>query len=190
MFKMYLPYSSTNASAACLHDDLLWQQLHEVSLLCQAIADSDERTKLLGVRQWRGYEGFLANYTHRMQIEAQKRGLGSWLDEWQDSPYARVWAVIRRAGFNPASRPPRWVGGEWFLQSNRSELIRINPEHYAQRFPTTPMEMPFLFPQNHPEGRFDYTVAVSRRDNELYQAGERVIPDRYMDYLVTKGLLG
>lgn len=188
MLKVYLPYSSTNASAECLDDDLLWQQLHEVPLLCQAIADSDERTKLLVVRQWRGYEGFLANYTHRMQIEAQKRELGHWLDEWRTSPYAEVWAIIRKAGFNPASKPPRWVGGHWFLASNRSELIRVNPTHYAQRFPTTPMEMPFLFPQNTP-GKFDYTVAMSRRDSDLLYAQERTIPLAWYPYLLEKGLV-
>lgn len=187
MFKVYVPYSDTTKSARCLHDDLLWQQLHDVPLLAQAIADSNERTKLLCVRQWRGYEGFLANYVHRMQIEAQKRGLGDWLDEWQNSPYAETWKVIRKAKFNPASRPPRWIGGHWFLASNRSELIRINPEHYAHQFPTTPLEMPFLYPQNIP-GRFDYTVAVSRRDGDLLYAQERIIPLPWYQHLLEKGL--
>lgn len=187
MFKVYVPYSDTTKSARCFDDDLLWQQLHDVPLLVQAIADSNERTKLLCVRQWRGYEGYLANFVHRMQIEAQKRALGSWLDEWQDSPHAEIWAVIRKAGFNPASRPPRWIGGHWFLASNRSELIRVRPEHYAHQFPTTPLEMPFLFPQN--TEAFDYTVAMSRRDAGMYENGERVIPDQFLGHLATKGIM-
>jgi hypothetical protein len=187
MFPVYLPYSSTNASAACLDDDLLWQQLHEVPLLMQAIAFGSDRTRLLCVRQWRGYEGFLANYTHRMQIEAQKRGLGMWLDEWQTSPYAQVWKVIREAGFNPASRAPRWAGGHWFLESQRSNLIRIAPEHYAHQFPTARLDMPLLYPQNTP-GAFDYTVEMSRKDREHYWRGERIIPDEYLPHLVTKGI--
>lgn len=188
MFTVYMPYSATTASAECLDDDLLWQQLHQVPLLVEAIADHDVFSRRMDARQWRGYEGFLANYTHRMQIEAQKRGLGSWLDEWQDSPYAEVWAVIRRAGFNPASRPPRWIGGEWFLHSNRSQLIRLNPTHYAQRFPTTPMEMPFLIPQNIP-GQFDYTIQVSKRDSDLLEDHERVIPAPFVEHVRAKGLL-
>lgn len=187
MFKVYVPYSATLASARCLDDDLLWQQLHNVPLLVQAIADSDERTRLLCVKQWRGYEGYLANYTHKMQIEAQMRGLGEWLDEWRSSPYARVWSLIREEGFNPAPRPPRWIGGEWFLASNRSELIRINPEHYAHQFPTTPLEMPFLYPQNIP-GHFDYTIDISKRDREFLERDYRVIPFPYDGQVAMKGL--
>jgi hypothetical protein len=189
MFTVYTPFSDTTKSAQCLDDDLLWQQLHDVALLCQAIAeDLPGRSKLLAVRQWRGYEGYLANYTHRMQIEAQRRDLGVWEDEWQTSPYAQVWKVLRTAQFNPASRPPRWIGGHWFLASQRSNLIRLNPAHYAHQFPAVPLDMPLLYPQNHPEGRFDYTVAVSRRDRELYRSGERVIPFPYDGQVAMKGL--
>lgn len=188
MFTVYTPYSDTTKSARCLDDDLLWQQLHEMPLLCQAIADSIETTRLLVVRQWRGYEGFLANYTHRMQIEAQRRDLGVWDDEWQTSPYAQVWSVMRKAQFNPASRPPRWIGGHWFLESQRSNLIRLNPEHYAHQFPTARLDMPFLYPQNTPD-RFDYTVTMNRADRILCAGGELVIPGEYHENLATKGLL-
>lgn len=187
MLKVYMPYSDHLQSVAVLDDDLLWEQLDEAQLLCQALAMDAPNTKLLHVKQWRGYEGFLLLYLRRMQVECQKRGLGSWQDDQRYSPYARSWLLLGSAGKNTAPRPPRWIGGEWFLESNRSELIRLNPTHYAQRFPTTPLEMPFLFPQNTP-GRFDYTVAMSRRDAEMYWEGERVIPDRFMGHLATKGI--
>lgn len=185
MLKVYMPYSDHLKSVAVLDDDLLWSQLDEAQLLCQALAMDAPNTKLLHVKQWRGYEGFLLLYLRRMQVECQKRGLGSWQDDQRHSPYARSWLLLGSAGKNTAPRPPRWIGGEWFLQSNRSELIRINPEHYAQCFPTTPMEMPFLFPQNTP-GHFDYTITVSAQDWGLMRGGERVIPDRYIHYVEEK----
>lgn len=187
MFKVYVPYSDHLKSVACLDDDLLWNQLNDTVLLCQVLVDGTPRSKMLAYHQWSGYEGWLLLYIRRMQIEAQKRGLGSWQDDDRSSPYAEAWLVVSKAGLNQAPRAPRWVGGQWFLESQRSELIRINPEHYAQRFPTTPMEMPFLYPQNTP-GHFDYTVTTSLRDLELYNAGERVIPEQFIDYLASKGL--
>lgn len=190
MFTMYLPYSDTNASARCLDDDLLWQQLHDMPLLLKVLAHelTGQQSRLLCYNQWRGYEGFLANYTHRMQIEAQKRDLGHWLDEWRTSPYAQVWTVIREAGFNGASRAPRWVGGHWFLASQRSQLIRRNPAYYAHQFPTTPLDMPLLYPQNTP-GKFDYTISVSKRDSDRLEDHERVIPAPFVEHVRSKGLV-
>lgn len=187
MFKVYVPYSDHLKSVACLDDDLLWNQLTDTVLLCQAIVDAPENTKMLAVRQWRHYEGWLLLYIRRMQVEAQKRGLGSWLDDDGDSPYAEAFRLLRKAGKKLAPLAPRWIGGHWFLASQRSELIRIAPEHYAHQFPTTPLEMPFLYPQN--TKTFDYTVAVSRRDRELIDNHERVIPEPFIHHVNEKGLV-
>lgn len=190
MFKVYMPYSNHQESVAVLDDDLLWQQLHDTQNLVTAMAENLTRnqSRLLAVRQWSGYEGYLLLYLRRMQVEAQKRGLGSWIDDDRNSPYAVAWLKFSKKGRMLAPRPPRWVGGQWFLHSNRSELIRINPEHYAQRFPTTPMEMPFLYPQNTP-GSFDYTIDVSKRDSDLLEDHERVIPAPFVEHVRTKGLV-
>ena len=186
MFKVYVPYSDHLKSVACLHDDLLWQQLNDTVLLCQTLIDAPDNTKMLAVKQWRHYEGWLLLYLRRMQVEAQKRGLGSWLDDDGDSPYAEAWRLLRRANKKLAPLAPRWIGGHWFLASQRSELIRIAPEHYAHQFPTTPLEMPFLYPQN--TKTFDYTIDISKRDRDLLADGERIIPFPYDGQVVMKGL--
>jgi hypothetical protein len=187
MFKVYMQHSDHLKSVACFDDDLLYNQLFDVVNLIDALCMHAPDSTLLAVRQWRGYEGYLLLYLRRMQIEVQKRDLGSWLDDDRNSPYAVAWLKLGKAGNNLAPKPPRWVGGHWFLESNRSELIRINPEHYAHQFPAARMEMPYLFPQNVP-GRFDYTLEVSKKDRDLLDDMERVIPEEYIDFVAMKGL--
>ena len=187
MFKVYVPYSDHLKSVAVLDDDLLWQQLHDMQGLLAVLCEFAPRSRFLAVKQWRGYEGFLLLYLRRMQVECQKRDLGSWSDEDRDNPYASAWGMLARAGKKLAPLAPRWIGGHWFLASNRSELIRLNPTHYAQRFPTTPMEMPFLFPQN--TETFDYTISVSKQDSDLLEDHERVIPAPFVEHVRAKGLV-
>lgn len=186
MLKVYVPYSDHLKSVAVFDDDLLWNQLHDLQNLIVALCEHAPESRLLAVRQWRGYEGFLLLYLRRMQVECQKRDLDSWLDEDRTNPYALAWRRLRNAGKRLAPLAPRWIGGEWFLHSNRSALIRLAPEHYAYQFPTTPLDMPYLFPQN--TETFDYTVAMSRRDADLLWNQERVIPVQYYPHLVSKGL--
>jgi hypothetical protein len=188
MFKVYLSYSDHLKSVAVLDDDLLWQQLHDACGAVQVTCAATPKSKLLTARMWWGYEAWLTLYVRRLQVEAQRRGLGSWVDDERSSPYATAWLTLVGSGRPQAPKPPRWFGGLWFLEANRSELIRINPTHYAQRFPTARMELPYLWPQNRP-GRFDYTVEISRSDLELLQVGERVIPRDHLEYLATKGLM-
>lgn len=188
MFTIYHPHTNHHDSAACFDDDLLWNQLHDASLLCRALAEKAPKTMMLSLKQWRGYEGYLLLYIRQMQLEAQRRDLGSWFDDERKSPYANAWVHITKAGLAQAPRPPRWMGGQWFLESQRSNLIRISPEHFAHQFPTARLDMPLLYPQNR-EGRFDYVIATSKRDHDLLDAGERVIPHEYLEYFATKGLL-
>lgn len=187
MFTVYHPHSNHQASAACLDDDRLWTQLHDSVLLCEALAMDAPKTKALAVKQWRGYEGYLLLFIRQMQLEAQRRDLGVWVDDERRGPYAHAWLAIAKKGLPQAPRPPRWMGGLWFLHSQRSQLIRMAPEHYAHQFPTTPLDMPLLYPQNRAD-RFDYTVDMSRRDKDLLWGQERVIPSEYYNHLVSKGL--
>lgn len=171
--KVLMPYTGQIASAQAFDDDDLLRQIDDLDLVCQAIADAGPLTTLLVVRQWRGYEGNLALYLRRLVTEARLRGLAFFEDH---GPQRGVQAMMRgayRMGGTPL--PPAWVGAQWWLHCNRSELIRRNPYYYAQRFPDTPVKMPYLYPQRAGDG-YDYTVAMALADRRLVERGDRAIP--------------
>lgn len=185
MFKLYFPYSGQLETVRALDDDMLLGQLENAECVCQALVDAGDDSRMLCVRQWRGYEGFVLLHLRRLVTEIMLRGLHHWEHNDPRNPYVNRWIQLTRKGINQAPRPPRWIGGQWYLDSNRSELIRIYPTYYAQRFPTTPLDMPYVWPQNIP-GSFDYTTLITLRDKEMVETGERVLPDKYFDHIMEK----
>jgi len=185
MFKLYFPYSGQLETVRCFDDDMLLNQLGEAIGLCQALHEAGGGSKLLCVRQWRGYEGFVLLHLRRLQTEVMLRDLEYWDVNDIYSPYLLAWRRLTKKGIHQAPRPPRWIGGLWFLHSNRSELIRVRPEVYAQQFPTTPLEMPFLWPQNIP-GHFDYYIDMSLGDRMAVTDRKYVIPEQFAEYVYAK----
>jgi pyrimidine dimer DNA glycosylase len=171
--RVLMPYTGQQASARAFDDDGLLRQIDDLDMVCQMMADAGPATKLLVVRQWRGYEGNLALYLRRLVTEARLRGLSFFADQ---GPQRGVEAMMRRAQhFGGTPLPPAWVGAQWWLQCNRSVLLRQDPGYYAQRFPDTPVEMPYLYPQGM-GGRYDYTVTMTLKDRHLVESGQRAVP--------------
>lgn len=171
--KVLMPFPGAQTTAQCFDDDTLLCQVDDVAMVCRALADAGPQSTLLVVRQWRGYEGCVALHLRRLVTEARLRGLAFYDNH---GPYANAVSMLNRAqkmGRTPL--PPQWIGAQWFLHSNRSALIRLYPGFYAQRFPDTPIEMPYLYPQVVPD-RYDYTVAMSRLDLNMVKTGARAVP--------------
>ena len=82
------------------------------------------------VNMWRGFEAMLAVY-HNTIIE-----------EWISRGYRNSMKIII-----PSSAPisPCWLGNSEFHASHRSNLLRKDPEHYAQFGWTESDDLPYVW---------------------------------------------
>lgn len=101
------------------------------------------------VRMWTGYEEALVRYG----LEVCR--------VWREQGHPDSCAGSLLAGL-PALRPgtevrdqmqltadgelPPWLGDEAFHASHRSALVRKDPETYAELFPGTPDDLPYVWP--------------------------------------------
>ncbi|MER6496630.1 MULTISPECIES: MSMEG_6728 family protein [Streptomyces] len=101
------------------------------------------------VRMWTGYEQALVRYG----LEVCR--------VWREQGHPDSCAASLLAGL-PALRPgtevpdqiqltadgkvPPWLGDRAFHESHRSALVRKDPETYAELFPGTPDDLPYVWP--------------------------------------------
>lgn len=72
---------------------------------------------------------------------------------------------------------PPWMEDLNFHRSHRSYLIRKNPEHYADRWPKTPENMPLFWPQNVDTDSRGYRLRLSAVERQALLDGERELPE-------------
>jgi len=82
------------------------------------------------VNMWRGFEAMLAVY-HNTIIE-----------EWISRGYRNSMKIIAP---NSAAISPSWLGNSDFHASHRSNLLRKDPEHYAQFGWTESDNLPYVW---------------------------------------------
>jgi hypothetical protein len=83
------------------------------------------------VKMWRGHEEWLKSY--------QSICIGEWC--WRG--YTNTIQVLKP---NLIQDPPSWLGQEEFHSSHRSNLIRKNPTHYRQFWPTESNDLEYMWP--------------------------------------------
>lgn len=101
------------------------------------------------VRMWTGYEEALVRYG----LEVCR----VWCEQGhQDScaasllaglPALRPGTAVRdQPRLNADGELPPWLGDEAFHESHRSALVRKDPQTYADLFPDTPDDLPYVWP--------------------------------------------
>jgi hypothetical protein len=135
---------------------------------------------------WEGYEPALVLYglfvCHEWRIVRGCRD-NSW---GEFARFAKLYKMLATEQPTPsgslymaaeAPEDPPWLQDKWVLRSHRSNLIRKAPHIYADKYPGTPENMPYLWPVM--DGKGGYYLRLSRPDLDRMQAPyfERELPE-------------
>lgn len=175
MFTVYFPHRGSLPTAQCLSDDDLVEQQEVVQYVLSALRYGGNQSKLLAYRMFAHYDMFLLLHLWQLVCETGRRGLPPQPRRLDNNPYLQWRHRFLSEGISTTPRTPRWYGWTPLIEASRSALIRKNPAHYGHQFPTTALDMPYLWPLN-VEGHFEFTVRVSEAERRLMASGARVIP--------------
>lgn len=185
---LYFPQPGLRASAQAFHDEMVSWQLDAAEAVLMACVHARTHqalttTKLFSVRMWRGYEVYLLTYVNALCNEWSARKGFRWDPVHPlNNPYVRCLNLLTRNGVSMSYRTPKWATLIAIRESHRSALLALDPRHYGQLFPTTPLGMPYLWPVNLMDGDevlFDYDLEVSPLHTQDLATGAMVLPEPY-----------
>lgn len=137
---IWVPYANLRSCLNVLTDDHLFDVLYVGLDTLRALYGTGGAGGLLAT-QWRSGAGFLLGYVMLANNEAEARG------HKPEDQVKAMW-VNHYEGEAGKHRPPWWFGDPLLHETHRSNLIRIDPEHYAQRLPmTTRLDMKMYQPK-------------------------------------------
>jgi len=136
---IWLPFSSTHKNLEVLANEHIFEIVFEGLQCLRNIYVGDLSWR--DARAWGEHPAALLHYVASAEREMVRRGYNP------EQRVIRAHVALSRAGWPLAPVPPRWCGNPRFHLSQRSNLIRVNPEYYARRMPpTTPLEIPLMWP--------------------------------------------
>lgn len=150
------------------------QRIEVVSIVETLLGEREGYRNHPAVFMWRGYEHALCIYGMMICLEwASKR-------RYQDRQLFRLHELAekakRREGHEGGYVSPPWFGDKDLMRSHRSNLIRKDAETYADMWPGTPLNMPYLWALADSEAEDGYVLKVSKAEKVLLEAGERTLP--------------
>jgi len=132
----FLPYPSFTQSASTLDSRRLGKQRVETIQILKALnAPSYGWQNHPATRMWRGHSSALSAYGLAICDEWLSRGFK---DTCRDK-------ILSFSTPDFPSLPP-WLGDEPFHASHRSNLLRKDPQHYAQFGWTESPTLPYIWP--------------------------------------------
>jgi hypothetical protein len=148
MMGIWMPYANISANLLVLSDshlaDVVFQGLDTLRSLPSYDGPSDVRMGRSD-RMWYERPGALLFYVISAEAEYRRRGLG------EEPRVVKAFTWYGRLDIPLPARPPWWFGSPMFHRSQRSHLIRVDPEWYARRLPLdTPLDMALLWPLAEP----------------------------------------
>jgi hypothetical protein len=173
----FLTHKKHGRTAGALDMMRLGRQRDDARRILRALLhedpEGDEYANDPAVEMWSGYERELVYYgltvCYEWSVTRQfKDNVLSWFRD------KAIELGCPPEQLTSAELAPPWVSDVWVLRSHRSNLIRKMPHHYGPLFPSTPENMPFLWPVNDDLG--GYQLRVSIADMERIERGERVLP--------------
>lgn len=131
----FLPYPDFARCAAVLDTARLGKQRVETLQILNSLTTPGYGWRNHpAVKMWAGFESHLVRYGIRICAEWKARGHA-------DTCMDKICAFLFRE--SPA---PDWITPALCL-SHQSNLIRKHPTHYRPHFPTTPDNLPYLWPK-------------------------------------------
>jgi hypothetical protein len=134
----FLPYPSFEKSAKALDNKRLQKQIVECQQLLNALTNSEAKgwKNHPAALMWKGHEGALAEYMLVCWTEWKNRGFGP-------DHKSVDWLKSREFASTPS---PSWIGRDDFHAAHRSNLLRKNPDHYAQFGWTESPDLEYVWP--------------------------------------------
>lgn len=141
----FLPYPNFAKSASVLDMRRLGKQRVETKQILTALTNPSYGWQHHpATNMWRSYELALAQYGIVICKEWRSRGYKDTLLEFFESMETEQYTALRRKQRKP--REPKWLGGDEFHMSHRSNLVRKAPEHYRQFWPDVPDDLEYVWP--------------------------------------------
>jgi hypothetical protein len=136
---IWLPFPNTQQSLDVLTDEHVFDVVFQGMQCLRNIYTGEVRWR--DARMWASHPAALLLYVQRANREMVKRGYPA------EGRVVRAHVALSREGYSLAPVPPWWFGNQLFHMTQRSQLIKVNPAHYAQRLPfNTPLEMKVFWP--------------------------------------------
>ncbi|KNC19701.1 hypothetical protein AC792_04810 [Arthrobacter sp. RIT-PI-e] len=137
----FLPYPDFAASARVLDQARLGKQRVETLQTLRALVIPDYGwVRHPAIRMWMGYVPALTAYGLAVVSEWVSRGHA-------DSTYRQILEFAPEVLDDPHVPLPPWFGEPGLHLSHRSNLIQKAPEVYRERFPGTPEDLPYSWPE-------------------------------------------
>lgn len=137
----FLPYPDFAASARVLDQARLGKQRVETLQTLRALVIPDYGwVRHPAIRMWMGYVPALTAYGLAVVSEWVSRGHA-------DSTHRQILEFSPEVLEDPHVPLPPWFGEPELHLSHRSNLIRKAPEVYRERFPGTPEDLPYRWPE-------------------------------------------
>ncbi len=135
---IWLPYESFVQSASAMDSKTLTVQRFDAFRLLKAIQQGTGSNNPC-VQMWRDSPMWLAAYGMAVcrEWEIQADRASDLTNVFQDY----IGSVI-----DITERYPRWLGDSLVHLSHRSNMIRLNPEHYSRQWPGVVEGMPLAWP--------------------------------------------
>lgn len=149
----FLPFEDFEESARVLDQKRLGKQRVETIQVVRALVVPDYGWRHHpAALMWRGSLEALGAYGVAIVQEWLRRGFADTCEATirADLERAGVTVVRTQAELAAEGLVPHWLGDDAFHLSHRSSLLRKDPEHYAAMFPSTPDDLPYVWPK--PDG--------------------------------------
>lgn len=146
----FLPLPSFVETAAALDNDRLGNQCYREAKTIHSILVEQRSggwANHPAVTMWRGHERDLALYGHALAVEMGRRTKIDGSPKWRPDVVRRWTAFWQLAADDHDTTPPPWLGDPEFHEAHRSNLIRKLPGHYRPLWPSTPDNLPYVWPK-------------------------------------------
>lgn len=133
----FLPYADFQQSAECLDRLRLGKQRVEVLQILRTLnGESEGWRNHPAVLMWHGYSEALIEYGSFVCFEWLGRG-------YVDNCLPKILSY----SYGEDIVYPNWFGDDEFHTAHQSNLVRKNPDHYRQYFPTVVDNLEYVWPE-------------------------------------------
>ena len=142
----FLPYNSYHLSARVLDNKRLGKQRVETLQILKALRLPHYGWKNHpAVRMWQGYEYALCCYGLDICSAWRQRGFADTVRDQLEDIREQIRNELASQGKHLVYYPA-WVADPRLPRSHQSNLVRKDPEHYRDFFPTVPDNIPYWWP--------------------------------------------
>jgi pyrimidine dimer DNA glycosylase len=137
----FLPYANFERSASVLDNQRLGKQrIEAIQILRVNMGLRTGWASHPAAIMWKGFEVALWEYAHECCLEWSRRGYSN------RKSYAALDSLYRR--FDAPMLLPSWFSDKRVHRAYQSNLVRKNPQHYRQFFPSVPDDLPYVWPRS------------------------------------------